>query len=41
MAWCPLFMDEFEITIEGVPYPFFQEEFPHPVAFHKQQFEET
>ncbi len=30
--------DEFEISLEGVPYPFYQEEFPHHVKAYNNQF---
>lgn len=30
--------DEFEITIEGVAYPFFEEEFPHHLKAYNDQF---
>jgi hypothetical protein len=30
--------DQFEITIEGVPYPFYEEEFPHHVRAYNKQF---
>ncbi len=30
--------EEFEIAIEGVPYPFFEEEFPHHVKVYHEQF---
>lgn len=30
--------DEFEITIEGVPYPFYEKEFPHHVRAYNEQF---
>ena len=33
--------DEFEITIEGVAYPFFEEEFPHHVKAYNEQFKES
>lgn len=33
--------DEFEITIEGVDYPFFEEEFPHHVNAYNDQFKES
>lgn len=33
--------DEFEITLEGVPYPFFEEEFPHHVKTYEDQFKEN
>lgn len=33
--------DEFEITIEGVAYPFFEEEFPHHVKAYNDQFKES
>ena len=33
--------DEFEITLEGVPYPFFKEEFPHHVKTYEDQFKEN
>jgi hypothetical protein len=29
--------DEFEITLESVPYPFFEEEFPHHVKAYNDQ----
>lgn len=32
--------DGFEITILGVPYPFYEEEFPHHVKRYKEMFEE-
>lgn len=33
--------DEFEITIEGLAYPFFEEEFPHHVKAYNDQFKES
>ena len=33
--------EEFEITIDGVAYPFFQEEFPHHVKSYNDQFKES
>ncbi len=30
--------DEFEVILEGVPYPFFEEEFPHHVKAYNEQF---
>jgi hypothetical protein len=30
--------DEFEISIEGVPYPFYEEEFPHHLKAYDDQF---
>ena len=30
--------DAFEITLEGVAYPFFEEEFPHHVKAYNEQF---
>ena len=33
--------DEFEVILEGVPYPFFEEEFPHHVKAYNEQFPET
>lgn len=30
--------DAFEITILGVPYPFYEEEFPHQVKAYNNQF---
>lgn len=30
--------DVFEITLEGVAYPFFEEEFPHHVKAYEEQF---
>jgi len=30
--------DEFEISLEGVPYPFYEEEFPHHVKAYDNQF---
>jgi hypothetical protein len=30
--------DGFEITILGIPYPFYEEEFPHHVETYKNQF---
>ncbi|MCS3552344.1 MULTISPECIES: hypothetical protein [unclassified Sphingobacterium] len=32
--------DVFEITISGVPYPFFEEEFPHHVKIYNDQFKD-
>lgn len=32
--------DEFEITLEGVAYPFFEEEFPHHVKAYGDQLKE-
>lgn len=28
--------DEYEITIEGIPYPFYEEEFPHHVERYRK-----
>lgn len=33
--------NEFEITLEGVAYPFFEEEFPHHVKAYEEQFKEN
>ena len=33
--------EDFEITIEGVAYPFFEEEFPHHVKAYNDQFKEN
>lgn len=33
--------DVFEITILGIPYPFFEEEFPHHVKLYNDQFKEN
>ncbi|TKC02409.1 hypothetical protein [Pedobacter cryotolerans] len=33
--------DEFEITLEGVAYPFFEEEFPQHVKSYNEQFKES
>lgn len=33
--------DEFEITLEGVSYPFFEDEFPHHVKVYNDQFKES
>ena len=33
--------DEFEITLEGVAYPFFEEEFPQHVKAYNEQFKES
>ncbi|QEH41921.1 hypothetical protein [Chitinophaga sp. XS-30] len=33
--------NEFEITLEGVAYPFFEEEFPHHVKAYNNQFKES
>lgn len=30
--------DEFEISIEGIPYPFYEEEFPHHVKEYNEMF---
>lgn len=30
--------DEFEISIEGIPYPIYEEEFPHHVKEHNDMF---
>ncbi len=30
--------DEFEISLEGIPYPFYEEEFPHHVDAYNKQF---
>ncbi|RZJ98831.1 MAG: hypothetical protein EOO46_23920 [Flavobacterium sp.] len=30
--------DVFEITILGIPYPFYEEEFPHHVKAYEDQF---
>lgn len=30
--------EDFDITIQGIPYPFYEEEFPHHVATHNDQF---
>ena len=35
---CGMDGDEYEITLEGIPYPFFEDEFPHHVKFNKEQF---
>ena len=32
--------DGFEISIEGVPYPFYEEEFPHHVKAYNEMFKE-
>lgn len=32
--------DAFEVILEGVPYPFFEEEFPHHVKAYNEQFKE-
>jgi len=32
--------DEFEITLEGVAYPFFEQEFPHHVKEYQDQFKD-
>lgn len=32
--------DAFEVLLEGVPYPFFEEEFPHHVKAYNEQFKE-
>ena len=32
--------DGFEITIEGIPYPFYEEEFPNHVKEYKEMFKE-
>lgn len=32
--------DTFDITLEGVAYPFFEEEFPHHVKAYNDQFKE-
>jgi hypothetical protein len=32
--------DSFEISILGISYPFFEEEFPHHVKAHNDQFED-
>ncbi|MDR2206684.1 MAG: hypothetical protein LBE36_11095 [Flavobacteriaceae bacterium] len=32
--------DSFEITISGISYPFFEEEFPHHVKTYNDQFED-
>ena len=32
--------DEFEITLLGVPYPFFEEEFPHHMKEYNEMFNE-
>lgn len=32
--------DAFEVILEGVPYPFFEEEFPHHVKAYNGQFKE-
>lgn len=33
--------NEFEIILEGVAYPFFEEEFPHHVKAYNNQFKES
>ena len=33
--------DEFEITLEGVTYPFFEEEFPQHVKEYNEQFKKA
>lgn len=33
--------DAFEVILEGVPYPIFEEEFPHHVKAYNEQFKET
>jgi hypothetical protein len=33
--------DVFEITILGISYPFFEEEFPHHVRAYNDQFKEN
>ncbi len=33
--------DEFEISLEGVAYPFFEKEFPHHVKAYNEQFKES
>lgn len=33
--------EEFEITLEGVAYPFFEEEFPHHVKAYEDQFKDN
>ena len=33
--------NDFEITIEGIPYPLFEKEFPHHVALYKTQFKDV
>ena len=33
--------NEFEITLEGVAYPFFEEEFSHHVKAYNDQFKEN
>ena len=33
--------DVFEITILGIPYPFYEEEFPHHVKAYEDQFKDN
>ncbi|WP_159638812.1 hypothetical protein [Sphingobacterium composti Ten et al. 2007 non Yoo et al. 2007] len=33
--------DVFEVTILGVPYPFYEEEFPHHVKAYEDQFKDN
>lgn len=33
--------DIFEITLLGIPYPFFEEEFPHHIKSYNDQFKEN
>jgi hypothetical protein len=30
--------EEFEISLEGIPYPFYEEEFPHHVKAYNEMF---
>ena len=32
--------DEFEISLEGIPYPFYEEEFPHHVKAYREMFKD-
>jgi len=33
--------DVFQVTILGIPYPFFEEEFPHHIKAYNDQFKEN
>jgi len=37
---CGMDGDEYEITIEGVAYPFYEEEFPHHVKAYEDMFDD-
>jgi hypothetical protein len=35
---CGMTSEPFEVSIEGIPYPFYQEEFPHHVKAYEERF---